>query len=56
MLDPQPYYVEEIPKRYSWEELVAEWDHDSIDGGLIWNLAIFKPRPQYEQDAESYEG
>jgi len=61
-LDPLPYYVEEADEgqrpdagRYSikdWSESagMGEW------GGIIYNLAVWKPREEYAQGKPAYAG
>lgn len=48
-LDPEPYYVVEADSRHSKAEIDA-LDRDST----LWNLAVLKPRPVYEQDLDRY--
>ena len=47
-VDPKPYYVEESDSRHS----VAEVREDSGKGeygGMVYNLAAFRPRPEFDR-------
>lgn len=45
-LDPEPYWVEESQNRYHWMDVMAD--------EMLWNVAVFDPRPEYSQDEKDY--
>ncbi len=49
-LDPKPYYVDEDATRYSVERI----RESRADDGVLWNLARFLPRQQFEQNEAVY--
>lgn len=58
-LDPKPYYVTEADEgqpdggRYTVEE-VSKSAGEGEWGGIVYNLATWKPRPGYAQNREDY--
>lgn len=52
-LDPEPWYVDEAGSRFTHDQVMesaGEGDH----GGIVYNLAEWKPRPGYAQFREDY--
>lgn len=52
-LDPEPWYVVEVERRYTTEQY-AESASDGEHGGIIYNIAQWKPREGYAQNQEDY--
>ena len=54
-LDPAPWWVEEAPrKRYTHAEVRASAGEGEY-GGIIYNLAAWRPREGYNQNREDYQ-